>query len=192
MRNRKQEPMEEAPRDLVDAALRDPEAFGGIIDRHKAMVYSLVFHFFQSRGLAEDIAQDVYLELHKNLHRIVSDVHLSFWLRQATTRKCIDYSRRLKHRRYQPLESVNEPGVEAAPRDPLLAETLWTKVGALPDKMRMVIILRFQEDLKLTEISETLDMPVNTVKTTLRRGLARLREKSQALRWEVSYGAAQR
>ena len=124
MRNRKQEPMEQAPRDLVDAALRDPEAFGGIIDRHKAMVFSLVFHFFQSRGLAEDIAQDVYLELYKNLHRIVSDVHLSFWLRQATTRKCIDYSRRLKHRRYQPLENVDEPGVDAAPRDPLLAETL--------------------------------------------------------------------
>ena len=184
--------MENAPRDLVDAALRDPEAFGGIIDRHKAMVFSLVFHFFQSRGLAEDIAQDVYLELHKNLDRIVSDVHLSFWLRQATTRKCIDYSRRLKHRRYRPLEDVEEPGAAPVVRDPLLAETLWTKVGALPDKMRMVIILRFQEDLKLSEISETLDMPVNTVKTTLRRGLARLRENSQALEWEVSYGAAQR
>ena len=192
MRTRKQEPMDKAPRILVDAALRDPAAFGGIIDRHKAMVYSLVFHFFQGRGLAEDIAQDVYLELYKNLGQIVSDVHLSFWLRQATTRKCIDYSRRLKHRRYRPLEDVEEPGVDPVTRDPLLAETLWAKVGALPDKMRMVIILRFQEDLKLSEISETLDMPVNTVKTTLRRGLARLREKSQALELEVSYGAAQR
>ena len=192
MRNRKQEPMEAAPRNLVDAALRDPEAFGVIVDRHKAVVFSLVYHFFQSRKLAEDIAQDVYIELFKNLGRIASDEHLSFWLRQATTRKCIDYSRRLKHRRYQPLEDVAEPGFTPAARDPLLAETLWAKVGALPEKMRLVIILRFQEDLKLTEIAETLDMPVNTVKTTLRRALARLREKSEALRWDVSYGSASR
>ena len=110
------------------------------------------------------------MELHKNLHRIVSDIHLSFWLRQATTRKCIDYSRRLKHRRYQRLEDVDEPSVEAAARDRCWRNHCGPKVAALPDMMRLVIILRFQEDLKLTEISETLDIPVNTVKTTLRRG----------------------
>ena len=141
------------------------------------MVYSLVFHFFQSRALAEDIAQEVYLELFKNLDRIVSDLHLSFWLRQAVTRKCIDHTRRLKHRRYQPLEDITEPGVDPEESDPFLAAALRQKVAALPDKMRMVVILRFQEDLKLSEISQALDMPVNTVKTTLRRALARLREK---------------
>lgn len=182
--------MENAPRVLVEAALRDPEAFGEIIDRHKAMVYSLVFHFFRSRALAEDIAQEVYLELFRNLDRIASDVHLSFWLRQAVTRKCIDHSRRMKHRRYQPLEEVAEPGTEPVNGDPLLAETLQKKVAALPEKMRMVVILRFQEDLKLSEIAETLDMPVNTVKTTLRRALARLRESSRSLELEVCYGAA--
>ena len=56
--------------------------------------------------------------------------------------------------------------------------------------MRMVIILRFQEDLKLSEISTTMDMPVNTVKTTLRRALARLREKAHNLELEVCYAAA--
>jgi RNA polymerase sigma-70 factor (ECF subfamily) len=184
-----QEAMDTAPRTLVDQVLRDPEAFGEIIDRHKAMVYSLAYHFFQNRALAEDIAQDVYMELFRNLRRIQSDLHLSFWLNQAVTRKCIDYTRRLKHRRYQPLEEVAEPGFEPLEADPLLAESLRRIVDSLPDRMKMVVILRFQEDLKLSEIAEILDMPVNTVKTTLRRALVRLREKVGALEVEVCYGS---
>ena len=156
------------------------------------MVYSLAYHFFSNRAVADDVAQDVYLELFRNLHRIQSDLHLTFWLRQAVTRKCIDYTRRLKHRRYQPLEDIVEPGVEAPRRDPILAEKLQGKVDALPDKMRMVVILRFQEDLKLVEIAYVLDMPLNTVKTTLRRALARLREKVPALQEELCYGTARR
>lgn len=181
--------MESSPRRLVDNALRDPEAFGEVIDHHKSMVYSLAYHFFGNRALAEDVAQDVYLELYKNLERIESDLHLTFWLRQAVTRRCIDYTRRLKHRRYQPLDEVVEPGVETSPWDPLLAETLRKKVRSLPKKMRMVIILRFQEDMKLSEIAEALDMPLNTVKTTLRRALFRLRDKAPELKGEVLYGA---
>ena len=184
--------MSQASRRLVENALRDTEAFGEIIDSHKSMVFSVAYHFFGNRAVAEDVAQDVYLELYRNLHRIQSDRHLTFWLRQAVTRKCIDYTRRLKHRRYQPLEDVVEPGIEVQPRDPMLAEKLREKVDALPDKMRMVVILRFQEDLKLVEIAEALDMPLNTVKTTLRRALARLREKIPALEGELCYGTARR
>ena len=84
MRIQQRRAMHKAPRTLVDAALRDPGAFEGIVDRHKSMVYSLVLNFFQSRAMAEDISQEVYLELYKNLDRIQSDQHLSFWLRQAS------------------------------------------------------------------------------------------------------------
>jgi RNA polymerase sigma-70 factor (ECF subfamily) len=174
---------------LVDNALQNPEAFGEIIDHHKSMVFSVAYHFFGNRSVAEDVAQDVYLELYKNLERIESDLHLTFWLRQAVTRKCIDYTRRLKHRRYQPLEEVVEPAAKESRWDPMLAETLRKKVRTLPKKMRMVVVLRFQEDLKLSEIAEVLDMPLNTVKTTLRRALARLRDRVEELEGEMVYGA---
>ncbi len=177
-----------ASRELTDRALRDPEAFEEIVDRHKAMVFSLVYNFFRSRTVAEDIAQDAYLELYRNLDRIESDKHMAFWLRQTVTRKCIDWSRRQKHRRYQPLEDVPEPGVEQQPRDPMLQDALAAKVAGLPEKMRMVVILRYQEDLKLAEIAEAMDMPVNTVKTTLRRALERLRPRVSHLTEGVAYG----
>ena len=139
-------------------------------------------------SVAEDIAQDAYLDLYRNLDRIESDKHLAFWLRQTVTRKCIDWSRRQKHRRCQPLDEAPEPGVEPQERDLMLESALAAKVAALPEKMRLVVVLRFQEDLKLTEIAETLDVPVNTVKTTLRRALDRLRPKVSHLAEEAVYG----
>ena len=180
--------MDRDERILVDAALRDPAAFAEIVSRHKAMVYSVAYNFFGNRTVAEDIAQDAYLELYRNLAKIETDLHLTFWLRQTVTRKCIDWSRRLKHRRHQPLEDAPEPGWEPELADPMLAEELNRMVGTLPEKMRLVVILRFQEDMKLTEIGDVLDMPVNTVKTTLRRALERLRPKAAHLEPEAWYG----
>ncbi len=180
--------MDRDQRTLVDNALADPAAFAAIVDKHKAMVYSVAYNFFGDRTVAEDIAQDAYLELHRNLEKIESDLHLTFWLRQTVTRKCIDWTRRLKHRRHQPMDAAPEPGVEPVRRDPILAGELARIVATLPEKMRLVVILRFQEDLKLAEIGETLDMPVNTVKTTLRRALERLRPKAAHLASEALYG----
>ena len=176
----------------MDAALRDTDAFAEIIDRHKSMVFSLAFHFFHDRTVAEDIAQEVYLELFRNLGRIESDLHLVYWLRQAVTRKCIDQTRRLKHRRYQALEEIVEPGFEPVSGDPMLAEMLRKKIDTLPDRMRLVLMLRFQEDLRLSEIADLLDMPLNTVKTTLRRALARLKRKVADLELEVAYVSNER
>lgn len=179
--------MDRDERTLVEGALRDPAAFAEIVSRHKAMVFSVAYNFFGNRTVAEDIAQDAYLELYRNLSKIESDLHLTFWLRQTVTRKCIDWSRRLKHRRHQAIEDVAEPSFEPEMRDPILMEELGRMVALLPEKMRLVVILRFQEDLKLSEIGETLDMPVNTVKTTLRRALERLRPKAAHLGQEALY-----
>ncbi len=177
--------MKAVSRELVDAALSDKEAFVAIIEKHESMVYSLAYNFFRNRTVAQDIAQEAYLELYRNLAKIETDLHLGNWLRQTVTRKCIDHTRRQKHRRYQPLEDVQEPGFNDVQRDPILADVLREKVAALPEKMRMVVVLRFQEDLKLGEIAETLGVPLNTVKTTLRRALGKLRPKVAHLAAEV-------
>lgn len=61
--------------------------------------------------------------------------------------------------------------------DPMLTRRLERLVGSLPEKPRMVMILRYQEDLSPVEIAEALDMPVRTVKSHLQRSLELLREK---------------
>jgi RNA polymerase sigma-70 factor (ECF subfamily) len=61
--------------------------------------------------------------------------------------------------------------------DLLLADRLDRLVAALPPQPRMVLVLRYQEDLDPSEIAAALSMPVNTVKSHLRRALAVLRAK---------------
>ncbi|HZS49651.1 MAG TPA: sigma-70 family RNA polymerase sigma factor [Bryobacterales bacterium] len=168
--------MKDASKMLVRAALEDPEAFAAIVERYKAMVFSVAYHFFQNRGLAEDLAQEVFLELYRRLDRLESDVHLAFWLRRAISNKCIDYARRSKVNSDVALDAVPELPAEAVSRDPLLAGRLRRAVQALPKRKRLVVILRFQEELELAEIAEVLQMPLNTVKSTLHRTLSLLKK----------------
>ena len=184
--------MEKGSRKLLDAALADRDAFAAIVSRSEAMVYSIAYGFFRNRSIAEELAQDAYLELFRNLHKLESDMHVVNWLRQTTTRKCIDYTRRKKNGPHLSLDSIPERRVGPVERDPVMAAELSRKVASLPVKMRMVVVLRFQEDLKLREIAETLGIPVNTVKTLLRRALIRLRPKVAHLRREVAYATSAR
>src|ERR1051326_4055918 len=72
----------------------DHDAFAELVSRHEAMVFSIVLHFFDDRTRAEEIAQEVFLQLYRSLGEIESDAHLLFWLRQVTSRRCIDGMRR--------------------------------------------------------------------------------------------------
>lgn len=184
--------MESDPRKLLDAAIADSEAFEAIITRTEPMVYSLAYNFFRNRAIAEDLAQDSYMALFRNLHKLESDMHLVNWLRKTVTRKCIDRTRRKKFRPHLDLDSIPEPRVVRDPPDPILAEELQRKVSELPVRMQTVVVLRFQEDLKLREIADAMDIPVNTVKTLLRRALIRLRPKVAHLKTEVCYAPAAR
>ena len=191
-RSRTKREMAEVRRELLDAALADREAFEALVKMSESMVYGLAFGFFRNRAIAEDLVQDAYMELFRNLHKLESDQHVVNWLRQTVSRKCIDRSRRKKFQPHLGLDSIPEPRAVPMARDPMLAEELASKVAELPLKMRMVVVLRFQEDLRLGEIAEAMDIPVNTVKTLLRRALIRLKPEVAHLKTEICYAPAGR
>ena len=62
------------------------------------MVFSIAYHFLRDRWLAEELAQEVFLHLYKNLRAIQSSSHLVYWLRKVTSHRCIDQARRQKLR----------------------------------------------------------------------------------------------
>jgi RNA polymerase sigma-70 factor (ECF subfamily) len=162
---------------LARSALGDQAAFAEIVRQHQGMVFSLALHFLRDRALAEELAQEVFLNLHQNLSAIKSPAHLTFWLRKVTCHRSIDLTRRQKVRPQVSLDDVPEPAASSVENDFMLSETLRRVVNTLPEKARMVVILRYQEDLDPAEIAKVLDMPVNTVKSHLRRSLGMLREK---------------
>ena len=166
----------EFPTPFTRARSGDHEAFAELIERHEAMVYSLAWNFFGDRSRAEEIAQDVFLQLYRNLGSIESDEHLLFWLRQVTTRRCIDVGRRARLKAVS-LDDAGELASDLRPADPLLDRRLKQLVQELPDAQRAVVTLRYQEDLDPSEICRIVGMPVNTVKSHLHRALQALRRK---------------
>ena len=172
---------------LVRAAQGDHRAFAELVSTHQAMVFSIALHYLQDRPLAEDVAQEVFLELYQSLGAIDSADHLTYWLRRVAVHRCIDQGRRKIHRRETALEGLPEPATESAVSDPALLRKLRETLEALPEKQRMMVVLRYQEELGPAEIAELLRMPVNTVKSTLHRSLEEIRTKLARRLGEVRY-----
>ena len=166
----------EMPGPLVRARSGDHDAFAEIVERHEAMVFSLAYHFFGDRSRAEEVAQEVFLQLYRKLSTIESESHLVFWLRQVATRRCIDVARRAKLRAVS-LDDAGELAAHTKVSDPFLDRNLRKLIAELPDVQRAVVTLRYQEDLDPSEICRIVGMPVNTVKSHLHRALQSLRRK---------------
>lgn len=148
--------------------------FERLVQHHEAMVFSIALRFFQDRTTAEDVAQDVFLQLYRRIGEIEDTDHLTGWLRKVTCNRCIDLQRRLR-----PLVSdvLDEQPARSDSSDPILRRMLRALVAQLSPTQRLVVTLRYQEDLGVDEIAETLEMPSNTVKSHLRRALQTLREQ---------------
>ncbi|MGA2116766.1 MAG: RNA polymerase sigma factor [Bryobacteraceae bacterium] len=151
--------------------------FNGLVREHQAMVYSVAWHFLRDRPLAEEVAQDVFFSLHRNLRSIESPRHAVAWLRKVAVQRAIDAGRRRKRLPCIGLEEVPEPASFDARYDPWLGESLRRIVASLPETQRMAVILRYQEEMEPAEIAALLKMPLATVKSHLHRALGLLREK---------------
>jgi RNA polymerase sigma-70 factor, ECF subfamily len=153
------------------------DGFEAIVRQHSGLVFSIGVHFLSNAALAEEIAQDVFLELYRNLHKIQSEAHLVSWLRRSTSNRCIDTSRKSSYRCEVPMHDTFHPATAGASSDLLLNESLRRQVAALPEWQRAVVVLRYQEDLDTDEISQLLNIPVNTVKSRLYRAMETLRTR---------------
>jgi RNA polymerase sigma-70 factor (ECF subfamily) len=151
--------------------------FAEVVATNQSMVFSIALRFMRERGLAEELAQDVFVQIHRQLRGLESPAHATAWLRRAICHRCIDEMRKRRLRVNVALESVPEPCADDPSSDALLNERLRRAIAALPDAARMVMVLRYQEDLDPSDIARLLDMPIGTVKSHLHRSLAVLRDR---------------
>jgi RNA polymerase sigma-70 factor (ECF subfamily) len=171
-----------AERTVTTAHLPD---FAEIVRRYQSMVFSICLHFLTDRSAAEELAQDVFLQLYHSLSTMKSEDHVKFWLRKVTAHRCIDHQRARTVPQIS-LDDAPEPATPAYSTDFFLEKKVHQFVATLSEKPRMVVILRYQEDMSPEEIAETLAMPVATVKSHLQRSLALLREKMTRTIGEVA------
>ena len=137
---------------------RRHSAFAALVRAHQRSVFSLAVRLLRAPEESQELAQDVFLQLHRNLGRIESARHLHFWLRRTVTHRAID---RLRQRAREPFDTVESvPDIEV----PMvlmptrcLERRLHESVIELPPMARAVVLLRYQEDLDPTEIASMLE-----------------------------------
>lgn len=181
----------EAPVGVEDELSRlrrgDPEALGALVERYQHRLYRYLCRLVGDPATAEDLFQQTWLRVAEQIHRYDQGRNFDAWLFRVAHNLAID-----SLRRYRP-ESLDEPlpsgesRVERVPDDApsaldLVVEQEWSgriaiAIGQLPAIYREVLALRFEEEMKLEEISESLGAPLSTVKTRLRRALESLRAR---------------
>ena len=166
------------------------DEFRNLVNEHSSMAFSVALRLVGDRGLAEEVAQDVFLELHHWLPRLESPDHVRHWVRRVATHRSMDALRRRKVRPEGQSEQWDDiydrPASEVG--DGAMGVAVEKMLLSLPEQQRTVLVLRYGEDLSPEEIARTLGDPVATVKSNLQRGLQLLRRKGSVVLKEFVRG----
>jgi RNA polymerase sigma-70 factor (ECF subfamily) len=158
--------------------------FRQFVEQHQAMVFSIALRLLGERGVAEEVAQDCFVELYRSLDRIESPEHLCFWLRRVAVHRATDGLRRRALRPESQGEEWMElhgDGRNARAGNGKLDSRIESVLMSLPEGLRVAIVLRYQEEMRPEEIAALLGQPLATTKSNLQRGLELLRRKSSVL-----------
>jgi len=169
---------------------KDVNAFEQLYDRHSRPIYSLVLRILQQAGTAEEVVQDVFLQLWRNAAQYdVSRGPFVPWLFTLARNRALD-TLRLKSERQRRRENQTEdlPPVASMPQyeqqldEKRRAEKVRTVMATLSPQQKKAIELAYFEGLSHSEIAAALKEPLGTVKSWIRNGLLRLKEELQATR----------
>jgi RNA polymerase sigma-70 factor (ECF subfamily) len=182
----------------TDAALmdrliqRDATALETLYDRYGRPVYSLVLRIAQQPASAEEIVQDVFLQLWRSAERFqISRGPLEPWLFTMARNRALDFLRlkREKQRRREdstdsdlPFSAVIRPDPEGEIDISRRSEKVRELMNSLPGPQRRAIELAFFEGMSHSEISTAMGEALGTVKSWIRGGLLRLRESLEEAR----------
>ena len=166
----------------------DRQALAELVDRHHnaliGYLYRLTAHrgAYGDRALAEDLCQETFLRAIRSITQYRYPKPFKPWLYAIATNLGRDYYKRAESRYTRSMEAGEEAviaGSEAAEEkleQEQVAKQVASAVLSLPEGQRLAIILRYYQDMSLAEISQTLDIPLGTVKSRLSLALRRLRQ----------------
>jgi RNA polymerase sigma-70 factor (ECF subfamily) len=171
---------------LVERCLSGQDAaWEDLVKLHTRRVYSICYRFTSSDAEAQDLTQDVFLRVFKNLKSFRSGEGLFVvWLTRLTRNLLIDHYRRTRLERATEsiddhVMALEESTAMSARTDGMLAgreasELLQSALQKLSPELRETVILRDLEELEYREIAQVLNVPEGTVKSRLNRGRAEL------------------
>ena len=165
----------------------DPSAFQILVKRHKEKVRNIVYITMNNSALVDDIAQEVFITVYRNLKYFRFESQFTTWLYRITVNRCKDYLRKMNVRKiFSPLEEGNEvTEFSTSTENKDVSRIVMDAISKLPVKLRMPLILKDIEGFSYQEISETLKCEMGTVKSRIFRGREKLKEILQPLEREL-------
>lgn len=169
-----------AEQELIGRCARGDElAFAELVERHKVMVFNIAIRMLRDHSAAEDLAQEVFLRVYRNLSAFRGEAKLSTWIYQIAYRVCLEELQK-PHRRQHYVSLDTEAGqlqiADPGPAAVDLGQTLDYYLGQLPPHYQMALTLYYLQDRKYEEIAAVMELPIGTVKTYLHRAKTYLRE----------------
>jgi RNA polymerase sigma-70 factor (ECF subfamily) len=191
--------MEPSDAELVERVrANDLEALGYLFDRYYAQVFRSAVAITQDSAVAEDIAQECFLKIHRYANRIDTSLPLIPWLYRVTVNLSYTWVSRQKKRRVS-LEAVVDRLISPAWLGPdhlaehsEIQQRVREAINELNFNQRVVVVLHYLSGLSLEEIAEINNCPVGTVKSRLYYARENLRRRLESfnLPTEVIHGYA--
>ena len=171
----------------------DEEAFRELFEKYSRAIVNFAYHFVGSRPRAEELAQDVFLQIYRAAVRYEPQAKFTTWLYRIATNACLNEVRRPEHRfRMRPLEHQPEDSskrAEIAFADPqavrgesaLAGRELEAKIretlADLPGNQRAALVLSRVDGMSYREVAEALECSESAVKSLVFRATATMRKQ---------------
>jgi RNA polymerase sigma-70 factor, ECF subfamily len=181
--------MDKNDRQLIESFLAgDDASFELLINRYLKMVYNFLYRLTGGDGdLANDLTQETFLKAWKNIKQFDLEKSFKTWIFTIAKNSARDFWKKKKTLPFKLFENsegynkLDEVAEDRALPDEILArvesaEELERKLKLLPKKYETLLLLRYKDDLSLSEIADVLNLPYNTVKSRHQRALAALKE----------------
>jgi len=184
---------------IRQAQAGDTDAFCLLAQAYERRIYSLAFHYSRERQDAEDLSQEVWLKAYAALSSFRSESSFYTWLRQITI-NCFLNHRRRKASRWRGqiddsaanensanLSDAGSSGLESALQNHLVVEKVMQALADVTPQQRLIFLLKHQEGMTYEEIAKEIGCSTGTVKKSVSRTVAKLREKLGVNRESESY-----
>ncbi|EKQ51252.1 MULTISPECIES: RNA polymerase sigma factor [unclassified Clostridium] len=173
---------------IIKCKKYDKNSFMELFQLYEKYLYCLCYNYTQNQQDALDLVQETYIKVFNNISNFDESLPFHPWIRKITVNTCLNFKRAIKNNLVSLNQSldeditledilVSEDDVEDKIINLEIKRIIKDNLKEIPDKYRIIIVLRYYEDLNYNEIAKILDKPLGTVKTELYRAKAILKNK---------------
>jgi RNA polymerase sigma-70 factor (ECF subfamily) len=161
--------------EIIEACLGgDKDIFAELINRYKNLVFSIILRMTKDSEEADDLAQDIFIKMYKNLSSYSPEYKFSTWVMRISSNHIIDYHRKRKQETIPLDTAIIPPDTDGTPETLFIQKEERQQIKKLVDDLplmyRIPIIMYHQEGMSYQEIADKVGEPLSKIKNRIYRG----------------------